>query len=173
MPSSFELSCIHCPYHHRNGHAQDSTRELTVPLSVEKNSGERLLVFQGPGRDEWDEGKPLCSKNRRSAALRVRSALGRVGKSRLDVSITNATQCYSGRGQNGRDNPPKEAARRQCLHWLDQDIKAHPNARVVVFGSVAKKSVLELGYKVDDPRFVFLRHPSGGLSNDKLEAALK
>jgi uracil-DNA glycosylase family 4 len=172
MPSSFQLSCVPCPYHPQNGHSQPSAREQVVPLSVETNSSEYLLVFQAPGIDEWDEGKPLCSNNRKSAAARVHAALGRVGKSRSHVSIANATQCYPGRGNTGRDKAPSEAARTQCLHWLDQDLRAHSNARIVVFGAIAKKSVLELGYKADDPRFVFLRHPSGGLRNTDLDGAL-
>lgn len=172
MPSNFDGHCKSCPYNPKNGHATPSNAEPTAPLLMEANSKRALLIFQAPGLDEWIARKPIFSNNSRSAAARIRASLARLGKTRIDFSITNSTQCYAGKGNFGRDKSPLTSARKCCSNWLKQDIEACAFSRVIVFGSPAKKSVTELGY-ASDPRFMFVRHPSGGLSNVVLDHVLK
>ena len=163
MPSQFRKYCQQCPYRGRYGR---------LPLSMEPNSCDVLLIFQAPGIDEWRQGHPICSANPRSTAARIRNSLSRIGKSRGDFSITNAVQCYPGRGSNGRDKQPRMKARRQCAQWLKGDIQACYWRRIVVFGAIAKKSVRSLGFR--GRRFRFIPHPSSGrLSNSRLDAALR
>lgn len=172
MPIQFELHCETCPYNPANGQAIAPTGRAPGPLSMEPNSTSALLIFQAPGPCEWDARKPICSDNANSAAARIRSSLERVGKLRTDFSITNATQCYSGKANSSRDKAPSNAARKCCANWLKLDFAAFPYSRIVVFGTSAKTSVTELGYACD-PRITFLRHPSGGLSNGLLDDALR
>ena len=180
MPDTFECYCNGCPY---NGSVHLPSTECSSPLSTEcprplsmehNPDTTALLIFQAPGCREWVMKRPICSESRHSAAARIENSLSlsRVNASRYDFSITNAVQCYPGKGHNGRDKKPRAAARRQCANWLRMDIKAHPWRRVVVFGAMAKESVRSLGYGCD-PRFCFIDHPSGGLPNNVLDAALR
>ena len=168
MPDGFERHCNGCPYGCDNRHA-----EGLLPLKMEHNPNtSALLIWQAPGDEEWRRRKPICSENTNSAAARIRKSLGRIGTPRHQFSITNAVQCYPGRGNDGRDKKPKPAAHGQCANWLRMDIEAHDWRRIVVFGKCAELSVRFLGYRLDR-RFRFVGHPSGGLSNNDLDGALR
>ena len=171
MPTTFNNYCNTCPYNPKNGHSVAQNNQ-PLPLYMEANSPQTLLVFQAPGFDEWAARKPICSTNPNSAAARIRNSLVRIGRLRIDFSITNSTQCYPGKGKSSRDKGPLALARKYCSNWLKQDIEAFAFSRIIVFGAKAKSSITELGY-ANDPRFLFLRHPSGGLSNIILDEALR
>jgi len=141
------------------------------PLSKESNNSSVLLIFQAPGCDEWNAGSPIISKNVRSAAARIKNALNRIRKKRSDFDITNSVQCYPGQNSSGRDKRPSQLMRGKCQSWLATDITSQYE-KIVVFGNCARQSVLNLGYG-SDPRFIFLRHPSGGLTNIALDNALR
>lgn len=172
MPTTFNNHCQICPYNPVNGHSDTPKNRSPAPLFMEANSPHALLIFQAPGGDEWAARKPICSANPNSAAARIRNSLVRIDKSRTDFSITNSTQCYPGKGNSIRDKAPLTSARKCCVNWLKQDIEAFAFSRIIVFGAKAKSSVSELGY-TSDPRFLFLRHPSGGLGNAVLDEALR
>jgi uracil-DNA glycosylase family 4 len=143
---------------------------------MEDNNGAILLVFQAPGVDKWSNGRPVSSKAPNSAGGKLEAAFAHCGKARGSYNITNAVQCFPGKqevkvGKRPRDKAPSVAARRLCANWLRQDINAHKYKKIVVFGSPARDTVLELGYR-DDKRFVFVTHPTGGLSNAKLREAV-
>lgn len=140
---------------------------------MEVNATRALLIFQAPGEQEWRSQRPVISVSDRSAARRFRDSLDRIGKSRQDFSITNVVQCYPGRGRNGRDKRPREQAKRSCAQRLRADIEDYCWRRIIVFGSIPKKSIVDiLNYEEGDPRFRFVKHPSGGLKNCDLDAAL-
>lgn len=172
MPNSFENHCKNCPYNPVNGYSYSPSQRPPAPLLMENNSARALLIFQAPGADEWAVRKPICSENPNSAAARIRNSLARLDRSRTDFSITNSTQCYPGKRNSIRDKPPLTSARKCCTNWLKLDIESLAFTRIIVFGTNAKSSVTELGY-ANDPRFMFLRHPSGRLSNSLLDVALK
>lgn len=171
MPDTFRDHCTECPYNPTNEHSESPINRPLAPLNMEVNATQTLLIFQAPGVDEWEKREPICNPKSNSAAARIRKALERTGQSRMGFSITNSVQCYPGKGASGRDNPPLSAAKKCCANWLKQDIEAFAFSRIVVFGSKAKESVTKLGY-ANDPRFRFLRHPSGCLTNADLDAAL-
>lgn len=163
MPSTFGNFCNGCPY--------ERSRIGKEPLSKEHNGSSTLLVFQSPGIDEWNLGKPVCSSNARSTAARVRNSLTRISKSRVDFDITNAVQCFPGKAKSGRDNKPSEVARRLCEEWLRVDIDSSNYSKIVVFGAIAKRSVNSV-LSVSTIPVVFIAHPSGQLSNADLDDAL-
>lgn len=166
MPDRFQEYCNGCPYN------SGSTKDVDLPLSMEHNSDTTaLLIFQAPGCHEWKQKLPICRSSSPSAAARIRNSLDRINASRADFSITNAVQCYPGVGSSGRDKPPRIPARRQCANWLKRDIEDYPWGRIVVFGRIAEQSVRCLGYVAD--RFRFIRHPTGRLSNEALDRALR
>jgi uracil-DNA glycosylase family 4 len=168
MPSTRQTHCLNCP----GWQSQNPANRTNQHLSKESNNSSVLLIFQAPGIDEWNSGQPVISQGSHSAAARIRNSLTRVGKSRGGFDITNCVQCYPGKSSSGRDKRPSEAMRRSCQSWLAPDIASHYQ-KVVVFGGCAKKSVLDLGYLINDPRFIFLNHPSGGLTNLNLDNALR
>jgi len=172
MPHNFNDYCTTCPYNPANGYSEIPNDRRPAPLCMETNSPRILLIFQAPGADEWAARKPICSTNSSSTAARIRNSLARIGKSRSDFSITNSTQCYPGKGSSVRDKAPLTSARKCCANWLKQDIEAFAYARILVFGAKARSSVVELGY-AGDPRFIFLRHPSGGLTSAVLDDAMR
>ena len=175
MPGTFREHCCGCPYR-CSDHLPPTKRRS--PLSMEYNPDTTaLLIFQSPGPDDWEKGRPICSDGQSSAATRIRNSVDRINRAdeinitRCDFSITNAVQCYTGKGST-RNKIPDRVAQGQCANWLKMDIVAHPWRRIVVFGRIAEFSVGYFGYG-RDPRFFFLTHPSGGLSNDDLDAALR
>ncbi len=172
MPNHYYKHCKDCDYNLANGFAPTEIIRPKTPLSVENNSSKTLLVFQAPGYAEWSEGKPICSENVHSAAARIRNALKRLKLNRQDFNITNAVQCLPNKAASGRDKSPTANARKCCLKWLKIDIESTAYRKIVVFGRVAEQSVGDLGYS-NDKRFSFLRHPSGGLSNEELDRTLE
>lgn len=165
MPNGYGAHCTDCPYNKNLEKAEEK------PLSMENNSSDILLIFQAPGESEWMKKAPICSENNNSAAARIRNSLSRLGKLRSNFNITNATQCYPGKLASGRDKKPEKAARRKCADWLKADIESSQFRKIIVFGSLAKETITSLGYG-NDNRFLFLRHPSGGLRNNDLDSAL-
>lgn len=167
MPNFYGDHCFDCT--HNKTAASLETPQSELPLSMEKNSGNTLLIFQSPGIYEWKDKKPICSENNRSTAARIRNSLIRIGKCRTEFSITNAVQCFPGKYENGRDKTPSKSIIRCCSNWLKDDISSSDYKNIVVLGAVAKQSVEILG---KDERFIFIGHPSGQLKNTTLDDAL-
>lgn len=176
MPQDYTSDCWGCTFKNA-GHLPDDIIFIrSRPLSMEDNAASILLIFQTPGLDEWETGRPISSTNPRSAGARLRKAFERLGTSRANYNITNAVQCFPGKkpqtnDKRPRDNKPPAEVIRRCSHWLRQDIEAREYERIVVFGDPAKKAVQAHNYG-EDPRFRFVRHPSSGLFNAELDAAL-
>lgn len=176
MPTQFGCHCAGCPYLNAT-HLPSHFQEIrTAPLSMEENDAEVLLIFQAPGVDEWAKGKPLISIKSRSAGARLEAAFRRANRTRQNYNITNTVQCFPGKKpqvgiSKPRDLAPSATARRHCAEWLRQDIEARRYTRIVVFGTPAANAVRKLGFD-DDSRFIFRKHPSGGLKNIDLDGAL-
>lgn len=162
-------NCNGCPYNPSGSPNSCNGGQTREPLTKEDNRSRCLLILQAPGEKEWAERKPLT--NPRGAGGRLQNSWLRLGKSRHHFDITNAVQCYPGKRSTGRDARPKGLAVRHCQNWLRLDIESKAYRRIVVFGTVARTSIERLGFK-DDKRFVFLRHPTGGLRNGELDEAL-
>ena len=176
MPTTFGNHCIGCPFENAAhlSHADQSIR--SKPLSMEDNGSSVLLVFQAPGIDEWSTGKPVSSLNPKSAGAKLAGAFQQAGKSRADYNLTNTVQCFPGKRPPSsefrpRDKAPAAAARTRCSNWLRHDVESSHYSKIVVFGAHARKAVQALGFATDS-RFHFLTHPSGGLSNASLVAAV-
>ena len=169
MPETYGEACNNCPYRRRNPHYQPPG----APLSMERNNNRVLLILQAPGVDEWSCRRPAISQSPYSAAARIRNSIERLRRTRADYSITNAVQCYPGGARtNGRDKPPRKSACCACAAWLKEDIESHDWYRVVVFGRIAERSVRMIFDNCCPDHVTFLRHPSGGLTNCDLDAAL-
>ena len=170
MPPQYHSHCIDCPFEHA-AHLDDQWRICSTPLRMEDNDASVLLIFQAPGEIEWGKGRPVISQKRGSAGVRLERAFKNAGRVRTDYNITNTVQCFPGKRANGRDAAPSTAVRQHCANWLRQDIEARTYKSIVVFGRCAEKSVRALGYS-GDPRFRFVKHPAGGISNEDLAKAV-
>lgn len=175
MPNAYNSHCDGCPYTGARHLSTDDKASRSTPLSMENNGASILLVFQAPGENEWNKGRPICSEAPGSTGKRLEDAFRQLGKTRQDFNITNCVQCFPGKrpatpGARPRDNPPIAEARAHCSRWLYEDMEVANYKRIVVFGKVAEKALqLYMGNK----RYVkFVKHPAGGLSNSKLLAAL-
>lgn len=177
MPVDFMNHCLGCPYEGAN-HLDDKFSDSEArPLNMEDNGASVLLVFQSPGTEEWRAKRPLASLNRSSAAMRLERAFTKLHLTRQNFNITNAVQCYQGKaasigGKPSRDDELCETAIKHCAQWLKLDIENHNYARIVVFGAVAKRSVRNLDC-FPEAKVIYLHHPSGGLRNEELLAALR
>ena len=177
MPADFSKHCRGCPYEGAR-HLDDRFADCEVrPLSMEDNGASVLLIFQSPGVEEWRTTRPLASSNRTSAATRLQLAFTKLHLTRKNFNITNAVQCYQGKAASIGGKPPRddelcETAIKHCAQWLKLDIENHNYARIVVFGAVAKRSVRDLDC-FPEAKVTYLYHPSGGLRNEELLAALR
>lgn len=172
MTRDYDENCVGCPYHKDGSlHVHPPTR-ASYPLEKTNNGAEVLLVLQSPGEVEWKVCLPLQNFEN-GAGLRFKKSFDRIGKDRTGYDITNSVQCYQGKGANGRDKKPSTKAQERCRNKLKMDIEEKMYRKIIVFGAVAREQVKSLGFTSGkDPRFVFLTHPSGGLTNTDLDAAL-
>ncbi len=176
MPLHYGEHCKTCPYRDAV-HLDEGDRQLRqTPLSMEDNGSDVLLIFQAPGRKEWEEGRPTCSTDPRSAGGRLIKAFKDLGSTRGKYNITNIVQCFPGKeiaakAGKPRDKKPDTSARNCCTNWLSLDIGAREYRQIVVFGREAEKAVGALGF-AKDSRFKFCKHPTGGLKKSDLVSCL-
>lgn len=187
MPNNFN-NCIGCPYCQQIHLPQLQKSLVNSPLSIDiGNNADTLLVFQSPGTDEWGGGVltvsgnriPIDSKNRYSAAARMRNSMARKGVVRTDYDITEAVQCFPGKKSNGRDKRPSVNSMMCCLHHLVNDLSVKKYNKIVAFGAVAYQMTTQaVGIvntnnviKFMQPLPIFARHPSGWISNNNLDAS--
>ena len=183
MPNTYKSHCDGCPYDEARHLSTEDKATRSTPLSMENNCASILLVFQAPGENEWEEGRPICSEAPGSAGTRLKDAFRKLGKTREDFNITNCVQCFPGKRSinpekpltnpdaKPRDKAPSAEARAHCSRWLREDIEAANYKRIVVFGKVAAKMMRPYD---DGKRCIeFLKHPAGGLSNSELQLALE
>lgn len=183
MPEQYCDHCIGCPYENAKQLPETDQQIRKRPLSMEDNGAITLLIFQSPGIEEWKTGIPISSKQPGSAGFKLDRAFGMIRKDRMDFDITNAVQCFPGKGTNTtaekpRDKNPPTQVINHCSQWLKLNIEAknlnntNRYKLIVVFGAPATKAVYELGYK-KDPRFRFVPHPtSAGMSYERLAQAI-
>ena len=173
MPTIYRQYCLDCPYCNGKHLPTEYWSMRSMPLSMEDNNGDTLLIFQSPGIEEWKKGKPLSSHIAQSAGGKLKTAFKLLGKSRENYSITNTVQCFPGKqepnnGKKPRDKQPVKAAQNLCSNWLLKDIEAHEYKLIVVFGSHAHKAVKNLGFS-NDKRFRYALHPTApGVSIDDI-----
>ena len=165
--------CHHCPYFDQQHIAASAAVVVrdSPPVLSESNGSRILLVFQAPGIDEWETGKPLqpTIKPGGSAGRRIELSWSRTGFNRNNFDITNAVLCYPGR-KKIRDNKPSEKAIACCIKNLEKTILNGNYSRVIAFGETAIKSSEFILQSVKSiKRLIRFRHPCGGCDNASLD----
>ena len=150
MADYSDKRCNECPYHNQK-HLIGTLFELWsvdyLPLEMEDNGSDILLIFQSPGENEWKYGKPIYfdnMSNKNTAGARLKKAWDSNNKKRSDFNITNIVQCFQGKKSNGKDDENLNSeAKRHCLDYLIDDLKKFQGKgkKIIVFGYQAKQQV--------------------------------
>jgi uracil-DNA glycosylase family 4 len=172
MPSFDSRYCLKCPYRNQ-AHLPPEWKQNreTVPLDVDDNESDILLVAQAPGEAEWIAGKPLQPTTRQggTAGSRIAQSWERTGKERESFNITNAVQCFPGKGDK-RDLAPAPEAVSACAGWLRDAMRARSYRKVIAFGDVAAQ-VVGIVVTLEDLscEVQYVPHPTGGLRSEVLD----
>ena len=165
--------CAGCPY---------NTGSTSTPIGLENNGSRYLLVFQAPGKDEWNGNTnskqriPIDSENPHSAANRMRKSFDRKNKKRKDYDITEAVQCYPGQNTNKRDKKPRKSSQNICKKYLKEEISNNNYTDIFCFGKIAYdivKDILENIKTNKKINCVEAAHPSSNVSNSALDNSYK
>lgn len=162
--------CIDCPYFHKE--------DNKLPIRLECNHSKILLLFQTPGKDEWEgntynsKRTPVASINPHSAGYRIKNSLSRIKKTRCDFDYAEVVMCYPGKYNNGRDKKPSKLSIKNCINYLQESIDLYSYQKIICFGKVAEEAIknIEFSKKVE---VVFCKHPNAHLTNDDLDEVLK
>ena len=160
-----------CPYYNEHG--------KYLPIGLESHKSKVLLVFQAPGKDEWKGNNsnlgrvPVSSTTPHSAGKRIMNSLDRIGKNRNDFDFVETVRCYPGKKTNGRDNKPRQSAIKLCINHLAKDIESNKYKKIICFGKIASNAVKPLLENNNSIEMIVLPHPTGHLSNDKLDRNLR
>ena len=164
--------CKGCPYADQQHLDQEArTIRRDPPVEAEVNESEVLVVALAPGVDEWRHGRPLmpCIRRGGTAGSRVLQSWKRARKDRSDFDISEAVQCYPGRGDSGRDKRPAKGAVANCLGRLRATLVRGNYRKVIALGELAFESLQQanagLGLAVEKGP-----HPTSGASRDELDA---
>lgn len=157
--------CTGCPYKGGN-----SLLRQCVPIKIEDNGSDILLIFQAPGINELINGKAVQPTTvvGGSAGKRILNSWNRTGKSRVDFDIVEAVRCYPGANKQGRDKKPVKAAKQYCLKSLEREINQKQYSKIIAFGIIAQKMVKSISRKYAC-QIIDATHPNGGCSNNDLD----
>lgn len=166
-------NCRECPYLDQNHlPLQLKTPRSESPVELEWNNSKTLIVGEAPGIEEWRMGAPFqpTKKVGGTAGARLARSWQRAGKKRKDFDLLNTVQCYPGQDGN-RDARPTKAAVCACSGRLAAVLAKNNYERVICFGRAAEKVVsqIQIAHALNFS-VVPCRHPSGGASNEQLDA---
>ncbi|WP_404823558.1 uracil-DNA glycosylase family protein [Myxococcus xanthus] len=116
-------------------------------------------------------GKPLqpTIKQGGTAGSRIAQSWVRRQIERASFNITNAVQCFPGKGVS-RDLAPDPKAVNACLGWLRDAMCARRYRKVIAFGDIAAQ-VVDIVVMLEDLHceVQYAPHPNGGLRNKFLD----
>ncbi|MBV4429678.1 uracil-DNA glycosylase family protein [Clostridium tyrobutyricum] len=173
--NSYYQECKKCPYF---GQSHLSNNENVVrsfiPVKLEDNKSNILLVFQAPGINEWRTGLTIQPTRviGGSAGVRILNSWKRKGKVRANFNIVEAVRCYPGKNTDGRDEKPTKKAIECCSKILEREIKSRKYNEIIVFGTPAKNSIKSTSmYNSIKNNIKYIEHPnSSKCSNSKLDS---
>ncbi|MGR5329437.1 hypothetical protein [Photobacterium damselae] len=171
----YDNNCKECPYYqqHHLSNSQHKTDRKDPPIMLENNNSDTLLVFQAPGKEEWEVGKsiqPTVIKGG-TAGRRIELSWSRQGKKRDDFDIINSVQCFPGLDIDGRDNEPLSKARSLCGLRLNEVIQEGSYGTIITFGNNAKDAIAKISAKIGpDSLIIEASHPNGGMKKNELDS---
>jgi len=179
MPKDFS-NCGECPFNPYNktvakrAHTFSCTVLNALPLEKEAHNSKTLLVFEDPGIIEWEHRIPIFDARKPDAAGKsysnsagslIAHAFEVCKMNRTDYDITEAVQCFPDIKAN-KIQSEIDRASIFCLHNLFSDIYGRGYSKIICFGDVAERSVLqvvEIIKSIDSRYSIFptkLVHPS-------------
>jgi len=168
----YDSKCISCPYNQQQ-HLPVNQRTLrnSPPIDLENNNSKTLLVFQAPGKDEWEVGKAiqLTIKVGGSAGRRINMSWERCQKQRTDFDIINSVQCFPG-NEGKRDLEPDVMAICSCSQRLENVLESNEYSKIIVFGGIANQVITSICKKLNaKSKIIDAPHPNGGVSKETLD----
>ena len=168
----YDSHCKGCPYFNQvHLDLEERTCRPDPPVEAEVNDSHTLIVALAPGAEEWRHCTPLMPSILRggTAGRRVQLSWDRKKKKRSHFDITEAVQCYPGRGDGERDNEPVQKAVDACSARLRATLQKGNYRKAVALGGAAFNSLQEAN---TDPKLDIVegKHPTGGASSKDLDA---
>lgn len=149
--------CYGCPY---------KGKEKVESVRMEK---ETLLVMLCPGDSEILAGKPLVSKDSRSATIRIEDNLP-TGKSLEEYAVAELVKCCPGRDNNGKYKQPEKSAVALCYRYLEEELQNQKFKKVITFSKDAGVIVENIKKRLNlSFEHIKGKHPQNGVSNDELK----
>lgn len=143
-----------------------------MPIGLEDNGSNVLLVFQAPGDVEWVKGLAIqpTQKVGGSAGRRIELSWGRTNQKRTNFDIINTVQCFPG-NNNNRDLEPNVMAICSCSKRLNSILIKKQYNKIITFGEIANEVVLVILQNITNnkPIIIKSKHPNGGVSQQELD----
>jgi len=122
------------------GLCKDRQNLVLGEFSEKFDSCEVMIVGEGPGPDEDEQGRPFVGKS----GMALRRWMKKAGIED-NYFITNAVCCFPGRDENRRIKPPSVKHIKACRNRLLQTIEVMNPSVVVNVGEIALKAVMGKG----------------------------
>ena len=130
---ALKQECMSC-----HGCALADTR-TNVVFGVGNESAEILLIGEGPGQSEDEQGIPFVGR----AGQLLDDMLEIIGLDRTKVYIANIVKC---RPPENRD--PLAAEQEACIHWLRQQTALLRPKIIVCLGRIAAKAIIKDDFRI-------------------------
>lgn len=162
--NSYYQECEECPYFGQSHlYNKENVVRSFIPVKLEDNNSNILLVFQAPGINEWRTGltiQPTKVKGG-SAGVRILNSWNRKRKVRANFNIVEAVRCYPGKDIGGRDKRPRKKAIECCSKILQREIKSGNYNEIIVFGTPANNSIKSTSlYNSIKMNIKYIAHPN-------------
>jgi DNA polymerase len=120
-----------------------------------------LLIGEGPGEDEDDQGRPFVGR----AGQLLDTALEEAGLSRDGVYITNVVRCRPTEVKGGRiaNRAPRANEVRACEPWRWLELNLVAPRVVVCIGAPAARTLIDKKFKLTEQRGELLPGADGRL----------
>ena len=172
MNDKYYDECKDCPYFKQH-YLQPNDQIINgfIPLEMEFNNSDILLIFQAPGINEWQKGDTIVPTHVKggTAGIRILNSWDRKKKVRSDFDIVESVRCYPGKRQNGRDKKPRKKAKKCCSKILEREISNGNYSKIIAFGMIAQEMLKEISIK-NKCTIINAIHPNGGISKVCLDS---
>ncbi|MBI3950549.1 MAG: uracil-DNA glycosylase [Acidobacteria bacterium] len=144
------IQCPPCP---------NRKTRLQVVFGEGNPDAEIMIVGQGPGKVEEEEGRPFVGP----AGMLLDRALEKVGLKREELWITNIIKCRATKVENGKvkDRPPSAAEKRACRPWLEGELDIVDPNIIICVGAPAAQDVIDKKFKITQERGQWREGPRG------------
>ena len=159
----YQFCDLGCPFNINNkGSFTNSRRgEVNMPLPLEDNNSNVLLVFEAPGYYEWHNRCPIYD----SSGSRMANAFESCGKIRTNYDIAEVVCCFPGT-KNKLQHSEVLLASTFCRRYLLNYVEKKKYHKIVCWGYIAHNNIIDIvkSIQIRDPYYcpniMFAKHPT-------------